>query len=61
MLDNLTCFAGEHKAVSLIYNLNLSLNQYKELLHNGFKLPLRNDVDVRKKTPFEEKFTTYQI
>ena len=44
----------ELQAVSLIYNLNLSLNQYQELrleLHqNGFKLPVRNDVDVTKKT-----------
>ena len=41
-------------ACSLIYNVNLSLNQYQELrielLSQGFMLPVRNDVDRFKKT-----------
>ena len=40
-------------ACSMLFNLNLSLNQYQELrlelLPHGFSLPVRNDVDVCKK------------
>lgn len=41
-------------ACSLMYNINLSVNQYQELrlelLLHGFNMPVRNEVDTTKKT-----------
>ena len=53
------------QAVSLIYNINLSLNQYQELrlelLKHGFKLPVRNEVDTEKKTLLPLSITSAEV